>query len=133
MADIEDDLNKTIRSAVNARVEAAVMAALSGDEVIGAMVAAALQQQVEVPSERGYGKEKVPFMVHAVRSAIRSATKDAVAKVITEETPLIEDEVRKAFKRSAATLADSLVSSLAESCRSAYGVSVELRLPRSDG
>jgi hypothetical protein len=130
---IEGDLNETIRSAVNARVEAEVTKALAGDEVIGALVTAALQQTVEVPARGGgYGKEKVPFMTQVVRKAIQGATQAAVAKVIEQEAPLIEEEVRKAFKRNAGAMAEGMVASLSERAASNYGVTVELKLPNKD-
>lgn len=126
MSNIETDLNATIASAVNARIEAEVMAALSGDEIIGRLVTAALQQKV---GEERYGRKQTTFLASVLNAAIKDATKAAVARLIEEERPLIEDEIRKALRRNVKTMADAIVGNLAEQASSAYGVSVELRIP----
>jgi uncharacterized protein (DUF885 family) len=126
MSNIEGDLNATIASAVNARIEAEVMAALSGDEVIARFVTAALQQKV---GDQRYGKQQRTFLAAALETAIKDATKAAVGRLIEEERPLIEDEIRKALRRNVKTMADSIVGNLADKASSAYGVRVELQLP----
>jgi hypothetical protein len=122
------ELDKAIAHAVTARVEAEVVKALSGDQVIGKYVAAALAQPIEVSSRNSYSKEKVPFLKTILDSAIRQATQDAVRALIAEELPMIQDEVRKALKRSAGTIAETLANSLASAAEKAYGVSVDLTL-----
>lgn len=124
-----EDLNKIITSAVNARVEAAVTAALAGDDTIGAMVVAALQQPVEVPKRDGYGKTQVPFLNHLMSSAIRDAAKRAVERVLVDEQATIEEEVRKHIKRLAPEIAQRMAGQLAETAGKSYGVSVQLKLP----
>ena len=126
MSNIEGDLNATIASAVNARIEAEVMAALSGDEVIGRFVSAALQQKV---GEQRYGQKQKTFLASSLHNAIQQATKAAVGRVIEEERPLIEEEIRKALRRNVKTMADAIVGNLADKASSAYGVTVELRIP----
>ena len=126
MSNIETDLNATIASAVNARIEAEVMAALSGDEIIGRFVTAALQQKV---GEERYGRKQRTFLAAAHHNAIQAATKAAVARLVEEERPLIEDEIRKALRRNVKTMADSIVGNLAAQASNAYGVRVELQLP----
>lgn len=123
-----EDLNQIIASAVNARVEGAVLAALAGDETIGAMVVAALQQQVEVPSRGGYGKDRVVFLNHLIASAIRSAAKRAVEQVMIDEAQTIEDEVRKHIKRQAPEIAQKLAGQLADAASQTYGITVELNM-----
>jgi hypothetical protein len=126
----DEDLNKVIASAVNARVEAAVMSALAGDETIGRMVTAALRQAVEVPDpDRQYGKIRVPFLNHLIQTAMREATKRAVEKVLIEEAEAIEDECRKAIKRQAAGIAATLAGQLQDAAAKSYGVSVTLKYP----
>lgn len=127
-ASVDGDLNELIKTAVNARVEASVLEALSGDETIGKMVVAALQQVVEVPSS-GYSKAKVTFLNHLLTSTIRAATKNAVEKVLVEEQQLIEDEVRKQIRKNAPEIAAAMAGQLAETAAKGYGVSVSLRLP----
>lgn len=126
MSNIETDLNATIASAVNARIEAEVMAALSGDEIIGRFVTAALQQKV---GEERYGRKQKTFLAAALQEAIKNATKAALGRLIEEERPLIEEEIRKALRRNVKTMADAIVGNLADQASKAYGVSVELRIP----
>lgn len=127
MADLDLDLNATIAAAVNARIEATVLSALAGDEVIGALVSAALNQEVEI--KRDYKTSKTTWLKHTVAASIREATKLAIAKIIAEEQPLIEDEIRKAFRRQASEFANGIAKSLVDKAGNAYGVSVELKLP----
>jgi D-aminopeptidase len=128
-AGIDGDLNTVIQAAVTARVESAVLEALSGDETIGRMVAAALQQVVEVKTDGGYRTAKVPFINHLIATAIRDATKAAVARVLTEEAPTIEDEVRRHIKRAAPEFAAKMVGQVVEAASKNYGVQVTLRMP----
>lgn len=134
MTTIETDLNATITGAVNARIEAEVLKALSGDEVIGQFVAAALRQEVEVRTN-SYDRKKVTFLTKVLHDAIRDATQSAVRRTIAEELPTIEDEVRKALKRETRRIAETLANSLADAADKAYGVNVELslKMPRHDG
>lgn len=127
MSELNDDLNSVIASAVNARVEAAVAAALAGDEVIGRYVSAALQRPVEVPSSKGYGKERKPFLSHIIEQAVRDATKVAVQKFIAEEAQTFEDEVRKHIRRAAPDIAAKMVGALTETAAKGYGIQVSLR------
>lgn len=125
---VEGDLNATITAAVNARVEAAVLAAFSGDGTLGRYVTAALQRPVEVPDpDRSYGKRKVPFAHHLIEQAIRDAAKAAVQKVLTEDAALIEDEVRKHIKRAAPDIAARMVGAVSDVAAKGYGIQVSLR------
>ena len=127
MPDVETDLNATITNAVNARIEAEVFKALSGDETIGRYVSAALRQTIEVKNNR-YGTDRVPFLTLTLRSAIQEATKAAVTRIIAEELPTIEDEVRKALRRDIRGIAETLANSLKDAADKAYGVDVKLDL-----
>ena len=127
---VEGDLNTIIVSAVNARVESAVAAALAGDEVMGRYITAALQRQVEVPSANGYGKDRVPFMSHIVESAVRDATKAAVSKFISEQHEVFETEVRKHLRKAAPEFAQKMVGQLVETASQNYGIQVSLRTGR---
>lgn len=127
---VEGDLNTIIVSAVNARVESAVAAALSGDEVMGRYVTAALQRQVEVPSPNGYGKDRVPFMSHVIESAVRDAAEAAVRKFIAEQHEVFETEVRKHLRKAAPEFAQKMVGQLVETASRAYGIQVSLRTGR---
>ena len=131
MPDPTQDLNATIASAVNARIEAEVMKALSGDETISHFVAAAMQQPVELT--KNYRTEKVPFLRHVLTKAIQQATEQAVKKLIVEEVESIEAEVRKALRRDLATIASTLTKSLVDAAGTTYGVSVDLSLKMPQG
>lgn len=102
------DLNATITSAVNARVEAQVLAALTDSEVFAAMVTAALQQPIEV---RGglYDKTKTTYLAHVLQQTIQARTKEVVTEAIEEHADKIREEVRKALRKSIGVIADSLV------------------------
>lgn len=132
-ADPIPDINTTIAAAVNARIEAEVVAALSGDEVIGQYVAAALRQTVEVPG-RGYQKNSVPYLHNVLTKAIQEAAKGACTALVLEEMPKIEAEVRKALRRNINGIAEAIATSLTDRAQKAYGidVTVDLKLPRGD-
>lgn len=127
---IDTDLNATIANAVNARIEAEVIKALSGDEVLGAYVAAALAEPVARDS---YGRNKPTRLQTAITDAISNATKDAIREVIAEDMPRLKEEVRKCFRRDADKLAQSVVDGLAGSLATSYGVSVTMTLPWDRG
>jgi hypothetical protein len=127
------DLNTVIVSAVNARVEAAVAEALSGDEVIGKFVTSALRQTVEVPKADGsYGKERVTFLKSVIDKALQQATKQAVLKVMAEEEERLEKEVRKALRASTDSIAKSLVSSVKDATDNTYRFQVNIIPPTRD-
>ena len=127
MSDLNGDLNATIVNAVNARVEAHVLAALAGDEVIGKMITAALQRQVEVPKADGYGKDRKPFMSHVIEQAIRQATENAVKQYIADEQETLVNEVRKHLRKAAPEFAETMVGQLVKTASSGYGIQVSLR------
>ena len=133
MPEPEQSIDATIQAAVNARVEAEVMRALSGDEVVGRYVAAALSQKVEV-KRADYRTEKVSFLTVTLEKAIQAATQDAVQTIIEEELPTIEAEVRKALRRNVVGIAEALTQSLADAADKTYGVKVDmtLRMPSRD-
>lgn len=108
-ADPTPDLNDVIAAAVNARVEAAVLASLSDSETFNALVVAALQQQIEVPDGTSYGKKRVTYIGHTLQTAIRTRTKELIAEEIEGQAEAIRTEVRKALRKSVGVLADSLV------------------------
>jgi len=129
VTDLTTDLNATITAAVNARIEASIVEALSGDATISKYVAAALSQQVALNPNDRYDNKKVSFLERTLRATIQKATEAAVREVIADEMPLITDEIRKAVKRNAGTMADALAKSLTEAAERTYGVKVELNMP----
>lgn len=137
MADIEADLNQTITAAVNARVEAEMMKALSGDETIGKFVLAALRQPVQKNPNARYGseaKETETYLTNVLRKAIQTSAKAACEKFVADEIGLIEDEVRKALRRDVKRIAETLTQSLTDAAAKTYGidVKVDLKMPRGE-
>lgn len=112
-SNIDGDLNQVIASAVNAKIESQVAAALAGDEVIGQYVAAALRQEVQ--PDRYNSRSKTTFLTHTLTSAIQTATKKATAELIAEQEEVIKLEVRKALRGKIGELADAMVDELKSS------------------
>ena len=125
MSNLESDLNATITSAINARIEAEVMSALSGDAVVGQFVAAALAQEV---GETGYGRDrkKITFMHRTVSKAIQEITAALVLEVIESERETIEREIRKSLRSYIPNMAAGMVDALAGQAKHAsYRISVQ--------
>lgn len=131
-APIENDLNQVIANAVTARIEAQVAAALSGDEVIGKYVAAALNQPMEVNDPGTYRTRKTTFLRETIDTALRDAAKNAVRQAIAEEREAIERAVRTELRDRVDALAVQLVGSAVAAVENPYGVRVELTYPRKD-
>lgn len=131
MADPIPDINATITSAVNARIEAEVARAFASDEFLASYVTAALQQQVEVRTD-GYSREKKPFLHHVLSESIRDATKVAVQRWLQANAAQLEEEVAKALRRSTKDIAAALAQSLLTAADKTYGVDVkiDLKMPR---
>jgi hypothetical protein len=127
MANLESDLNNTIMTAVTARVEAEVVKALSGHELIGRYVAAALNQQVEVGGS--FSRTKTTFLHQALRTAFQEMTKKVINELLVDERPLIEDEIRKAIRRNATKFAEAITGNIVTRAANAYGIQVQVRLP----
>lgn len=128
----EADLNQVIIAAVNARIEASVAAALSGDDVIGKYVAAALNEPIEVKDRSGYRTRKTSYLREVIDGAIREATKAAVSTVIAEEREAIERAVRAELRERTDALAVQLVGSAVAAVEKPYGVSIKLEYPSRD-
>lgn len=127
---VTGDLNQVIVSAVQARIESEVAAALSGSELIGQYVAAALTEKITV--RENYRDRTTTFLRETIDSAIKAATKAAVQKVVAEEAPLIEKTVTAEMRKNVTAISKTLVGKLVEQADSSYGISVELRYPERD-
>lgn len=128
---VELDLNQTITSAVNARIEAQVLAAMSGDEVLGQMVASALNQPVKVTKD-SFSRDTEPYVTHLLRQVIQDATHLAVTRLVAEERDMIEEEIRKALRRDVKRISESLTNSLVDAADRGYGIKVDLSLQMPD-
>lgn len=111
MTSLDKDLNETITSAVNARVEAAVAAALLNDESFTKFVTAALHHPVKTDS---YSRETKSYISHLLEKTIEAKTKEVVAEEIAGAAEQIRDEVRKALRKSIGVIADQLVDGFVE-------------------
>jgi hypothetical protein len=129
---VSGDLNQVIVSAVQARIEAEVAAALSGDEMIGKYVAAALNQPIEVGRDSYSRGRRTTYLRETIDTAMREATKAVVTQVIAEEREAIERAVRAELRDRVDGLAVQLVNSAVESVEKPYGLSVTLQYPRRD-
>lgn len=121
------DLDATITAAVNARVEAAVLEALSGDQFIGQMVAKALNAEVEVGGT--YSRKKTTFMQATLNSTIQECVKVATAEAIAERKDEIKDAVRAALSDKIELIATSMADNMVEKASSPYGIRVEMQWP----
>lgn len=126
MTDLATDLNETIAAAVKARVEASVLEAFSSDGMLQQYVTAALMQKVE--RKKGYQTEQVPYMQDVLQTAIQKSSRDAVNALIAEQQETITEEVRKALRRDAPTIAAALVDGFVESSKSGYRTHVEVTI-----
>lgn len=125
-----DDLNGAIVAAVNARVEAAVLAALSGDDVMGRLVTVALMQRVEVPKRDGsYGKEHVPWVSALLDETIRKAAREAVTKVVEDQRPAFEAAIAKALVDQRKNVAAQLVTALMPNRNGYMSVNLSYAIP----
>lgn len=122
MSNIESDLNQTIASAVNARIEAQVLEALTSNDLVREHVANALNTQVE---DGRYGP-KIPFVTKIVRDAIQERTKEVVSEEIAATADVIKAEVRTALSKSVGVIADSLVDGFVDRAAGQYP-SIEVR------
>jgi hypothetical protein len=127
-ADPTPDLNAVITSAVQARIEAEVLAALSGDETFGKFVLAALNQQVEVPKPGGssYDKLRVPWLQAVLSNSIQDATRQAIRKVLEVEAPKLEEAVTAELRKNIKQIAQGLVGAMTESAKSDYSFKIEV-------
>lgn len=127
--DVNPNLDTIIAQAVEAKISAAVIQALSGDEVLGRYVTAALQQPVEI-NDGSYNKKKVPFLDHVIRTAMRKAVNAAVVELLEGEVENIKTQVAKQLRASSNTIAEQFVAQLADkTIKNAYGLSVTLKFP----
>jgi len=117
MAGPSEDINDIIKSAVQARVEAAVLEAMASGGTMQAIVVAALNQQVETGR---YGDKKLPLLTHLAQTTIAELTKKVVAEEVAEYKEQIRDEVRKALGQSIGVISDSLVDGFVASSTGRY-------------
>lgn len=122
----DQDLNDIVTKAVSAKIDAAVLAALSSDDGMARYVTAALQQQVEVPDGSGYGKKRVPFLHNIVTKAIQDATVTALNESVDELRPLLVEQVRKELRRQLPQLTDSLVETGINAMKARYDTRVNV-------
>jgi predicted 2-oxoglutarate/Fe(II)-dependent dioxygenase YbiX len=127
---VENDLNSVIASAVQARIETEVASALSGSELMGQYVAAALTQTIRV--EKNYRSRETTYLRETIDAAIQSATKAAVNKVVAESAPEIEKLVATELRKNLKGISAQIVGNLVEKADSPYGISVEVKYPGKD-
>lgn len=117
MSNLNDDINSTITSAVNSRVEAAVLEAVSSGDTMKSFVHAALNTKV---STSGYSREEKPLITHLVQTTVQEQAKQVVAEEIGKAEAQIREEVRKALQESIGVISDSLVDGFVTHARGRY-------------
>ena len=113
----ENDINQIISSAVNARVEAAVLEAMTSNNTMATFVQAALTRKV---SSSGYSRDDKPLLTHLLHTTIEEQTKVVVAEEIKKSQEVIRAEVRKALNKSIGVITDSLVDGFVASAEGRY-------------
>lgn len=130
MTEVSNDLNTVIVAAVNARVEAAVAEALSGNQLMAQYVGQALSQEVEI-KDNNYNRRKTTFLKHSIEGAIQGAAKKAIEQFLVDEVAEIEKVVKAELKAQIPGIAKQLVGTLSDAASKAYGVEVKLKMPGS--
>ena len=123
-----EDINQIIASAVNARVEAAVTAALASPDTMGTFVQAALHEPI---SSDGYGREKTTLLRKLVQTTIAEKTKAVVREEIEAMSEDIRSEVRKAIRKSVGVITDTLVDGFVANASGRYP-SIEVKFHGRD-
>lgn len=121
------DLNETIATAMQARVEAAVAAELSSSDLFKDYVRAALLQPLTKRVD--YKDVKTTFLRETIDEAIRGAAKTATLKYIEGEMEALEAIVATELRRQTKSIAAGLVEQLAEQAKRTYGIEVKVRYP----
>lgn len=132
MSAVEGDLNATIASAVQARVEAQVVEALAGTEIVTEMVAVAMNRKIEVKDDSGYRTRETTVIRHMIDQAIIVATEKAIQKVIAAEAEAIEAAITTELRKNVKGIARQLAGQLQEKVVNPYGLRVELKYGGSE-
>ena len=114
----ENDINQIISAAVNARVEAAVLEAMTSNNTMATFVQAALSRKVTTPG--GYSRDEKPLLTHLLHTTIEEQTKVVVAEEIKKSQEVIRAEVRKALNKSIGVITDSLVDGFVANAEGRY-------------
>lgn len=129
---VENDLNTVIASAVQVRIETEVASALSGSELMGQYVAAALTEKITVRDSGTYRDRQTTYLRETIDEAVKGATKAAVNKVVAESAPEIEKLVAAELRKNIKGISAQIVGNLVSKADSPYGISVEVKYPGGD-
>lgn len=129
---VSEDLNEVISAAVKAQVTAKVTEALAGGELFSKWIDDVLHRPVEVADPKGgYGRKKTVAWVDTILAkAIQGMTEDAVREALEEESPRIQDAVRKSVKRQAEQFAEDVTAAVMETAKDKYRIKVDIEVPR---
>lgn len=117
MSNLNEDINSTITTAVNSRVEAAVLEAINNGDTMKNFVHAALNTTVKTG---GYGREEKPLITHLVQTTVQEQAKQVVGEEIVKAEDQIREEVRKALQESIGVISDSLVDGFVANAQGRY-------------
>ncbi len=121
------DLNATIASAVQARIEMEVATALAGSDLMAQYVGAALHQEIVVKDNNSYRDRKTTYLREAIDGSIRVATKVALAKVLEAEAASIEKAITAEVKRNLPAIAKTAAENMATAAARTHGMTVEIK------
>lgn len=119
------DLNETIATAIQARVEAAVAAELSSSDLFSQFVQAALLEPMTV--RENYKDRKTTYLQETIRTAIKESAKSAVVKFIDGEQEQLEKLVAAELRKKTKEFAGNIVGSVLERAKSGYSINVDLK------
>ena len=113
------------REAISVKLTEAL---IGSDDAIMKIVVAAMSQKV---SERGHVsnssyENKTPFVEWLAQDLIRGAALNVVKAKVETLRPAIEKAVEAALNKNTKSIARTLTESFISSCKSGYGVKIEL-------
>lgn len=116
--------DETVAAMVNAVIQAAIVRALNeAPDAVEKLVLASISKPVdEMGKPDGYGPKK-PYLDYIVGEEIRRATRLAVGKIIQEQVPMIEEQVRKGL--SAESVVAAVTRAFVKASDEAYRINVE--------
>lgn len=127
--------NDVIQPIVQARVQAAVVEALSAHkQLVEQAVAAVLTMKVDSdgkPSNYS-GYNTCTLMEHLAKKAIADAAKEALAEYLVAGKEGLRARVKKELEKKSSLLATALVDGFHKSIESTYGFKIEISLKERD-
>lgn len=107
MQNLDKTINDTIRDAVKAKTQAAIIEAFGGaDQLIGGLIDAALNSKVK----KDY--RDVPWFAVVCEQVIHQGVKDAMSELLDELRPEIRKEMRRRITADRDSIVDALMAAV---------------------